>query len=120
MSLLDDYREKFVMCDLRTISDGRGGIIYKYVDGAEFEATIAMNDSLGVQIAEKQSVTGEYQITYDRPVKLEYHNVIKRLRDERTFRVIEKDEKRPPSTSSFPNMRYVKVKDYEIPTEVED
>ena len=40
MSLLDEYKKEFVILDRTSQSDGRGSIIYTYVEGAPFTATI--------------------------------------------------------------------------------
>lgn len=114
MSLLDEYMAdtgKCVMLDRTSTSDGRGGIIYEYVDGAEFDAAIYLSNSLETEKAEKQGVTGLYQVTVRRDVRLEYHTVFKRLSDGQTFRVTSKDESKSPSSSTL-NMRVVRAEEY--------
>lgn len=116
MSLLDEYMQetgKCVLLDRRTEPDGRGGIIYKYVPGAEFDAAIYLTNSLEEEKAEKQGVTGLYQVTVRRDVRLEYHTVFKRVSDGQTFRVTSKDESKTPASSSL-NMRVVRAEEYQV------
>lgn len=117
MSLLDEYIRdtgKCVMLDRATKSDGRGGFVYTYEEGAEFEAAIYLENSLEQEKAEKQGVTGIYQVTVSRSVRLEYHDVFRRLKDGRTFRVTSKDEKQAPASSPL-DMRSVRAEEYELP-----
>lgn len=119
MSLLDEYIKdtgKCVILDRTTKSDGRGGIIYSYVDGAEFDAAIYMSNSLETQKAEKQGVTGIYQVTVSRSVRLDYHTVFRRLSDGKTFRVTSKDENKTPASSSL-DMRSVNAEEYVLPAD---
>ena len=122
MSLLDEYMQetgKCVYMDRRTIPDGRGGIIYEYVEGAEFDAAIYLSNSLEDEMAMKQGVTGLYQVTVRRDTRLEYHNVFKRLSDGKTFRITSKDESKTPASSTL-NMRSLRAEEYEIPIDGED
>lgn len=116
MSLLDEYMAdtgKCVMLDRTSQPDGRGGIIYTYVEGAEFEAAIFLENSLENEKAQKQGVTGIYQVTVKKPIRLDYHNVFKRVEDGKTFRVTSKDESKTPASSSL-DMRVVRAEEYEI------
>ena len=122
MSLLDEYiadTGKCVFMDRVSTPDGRGGIIYEYVDGAAFDAAIYLSNSLEEQKAEKQGVTGLYQVTTKKNVRLEYHTVFKRLSDGQTFRVTSKDESKTPASSTL-NMRVVKAEEYALPVDGED
>ena len=122
MSLLDEYMSetgKCVMLDRTTAPDGRGGIIYTYVEGAEFEAAIFLTNSLEGEIAQKQGVTGIYQVTVKRNVRLEYHDIFKRVSDGKTFRVTSKDESKTPGSSSL-DMRVVRAEEYEVTAEEVD
>lgn len=121
MSLLDEYMAETGKCQLldRTSrSDGRGGIVYVYTPGAEFEAAIFMENSLETEQAEKQGVTGLYQVTVKKPMRLEYHTVFKRLSDGKTFRITSKDASTPPNSSTL-NMRVVRAEEYEIKSDGE-
>lgn len=119
MSLLDEYIADTGPCvfmDRTSEPDGRGGIIYTYKEGAEFNAAIYLSSSLETAQAEKQGVTGLYQVTTSKSVRLEYHTVFKRLSDGQTFRVTSKDEGKTPASSSL-DMRIVRAEEYLIPVE---
>jgi len=119
MSLLDEYIKdtgKCVFLDRTTTPDGRGGIIYDYTEGAEFDAAIYLENSLNEQIAEKQGVTGIYQVTVRRNVRLEFHTLFRRLSDGKTFRVTSKDESKTPASSSL-DMRVVRAEEYDLPAD---
>lgn len=117
MSLLDEYMKETGKCafmDRRTYPDGRGGTIYRYEEGAQFDAAIYLSNSLEDITAEKQGVTGLYQITVKKDTRLEYHTVFKRLSDGKTFRVTSKDDTRTPGSATL-NMRVVRAEEYDIP-----
>lgn len=117
MSLLDEYMKDTGVCvfmDRKSEPDGRGGIIYTYEEGAEFKAAIYLSNSLETEKAEKSGVTGIYQVTTPRDVRLEYHTIFKRLSDGQTFRVTSKDENKTPASSTL-NMRVVRAEEYAIP-----
>lgn len=117
MSLLDEYMQetgKCVFMDRRTLPDGRGGIIYEYVEGAEFDAAIYLANSLENVAAELQGVTGLYQVTTKRETRLGYHTIFKRLSDGKTFRVTSKDDSKTPGSASL-DMRSVRAEEYELP-----
>lgn len=119
MSLLDEYIQdtgKCVFLDRTTTPDGRGGIIYDYTEGAEFDAAIYLENSLNEQIAEKQGVTGIYQVTVRRNIRLEFHTIFRRMSDGKTFRVISKDESKTPASSSL-DMRVVRAEEYDLPAD---
>lgn len=119
MSLLDEYIEETGVCvflDRVSEPDGRGGIIYRYREGAEFAAAIYLDNSLEIETAQKQGVTGIYQVTTPKSVRLEYHSVFKRKSDGQTFRITSKDAKKTPASSTL-DMRVVRAEEYEIPAE---
>lgn len=117
MSLLDEYMNdtgKCVFIDRISVSDGRGGIRYTYIEGAPFDAAIYLSNSLENATAEKQGVTGLYQVTVHKNVRFEYHNIFKRLKDGKTFRITSKDESSTPASSAL-DMRVVRAEEYTLP-----
>jgi len=116
MSLLDEYMEDCVMVDRRTSSDGIGGYNTSWVDGADFKAAIVLNNSLEAKVAEKQGVTGLYTITTEKIMNLQYHDVFRRLKDGKIFRVTSKgDDDKTPESATI-NMRQVSAEEWEIPS----
>lgn len=115
MSLIDDFKSPCVMLDKHTVSDGEGGFYAEWTEGAKFTPAITLNTSITAKIAEKQGVTGLYTVTTPRNVTLEYHDVFKRLYDEKIFRVTsDGDDKFSPKSASL-DMRQVSAEEWELP-----
>jgi hypothetical protein len=107
MSLLDDAMETCVIMDKTTQPDGYGGYISTYREGAQFNAAIVFDTSIEARVADKQGVTSLYTITTPKALTLEYHDVFKRLRDGKVFRVTsDGDDKFTPASATL-NMRQV-------------
>lgn len=116
MSLLDAMEESFVMMDKRSnIPDGRGGYTSGYVEGAGFNAVVEITNSLDETVAEQQGVTGVYDVTISRGIRLQFHDVFKRVSDGKIFRVTSKDESETPSTTNL-DIRKVRAEEWELPT----
>lgn len=117
MSLLDTMKEKFVMLDKRSnVPDGTGGHKNIYVEGAEFEAIVNLTNSLEESVAMKQGVTGVYDVTVSRSIRLDYLDIIKRLRDGKVFRITSVDESETPSTTQL-DIRKVRAEGFELPSD---
>ena len=115
MSLLSEAMENCIMLDRQTTSDGYGGYVSSWVDGAEIMAAIVLDNSMQARMAEKQGVTALYTITTKRNVNLQYHDVFKRLRDNKIFRVTsDGDDKHTPISAEL-NMRQVSAEEWELP-----
>ena len=116
MSLLTDAMEDCVIMDKTTQADGYGGYITVYVPGAELKAAIVLNTSMEAKIAEKEGVTALYTITTGRGINLQYHDVIKRVRDGKIFRVkSDGDDKYTPQSATL-DMRQVSAEEWSLPT----
>lgn len=115
MSLLLEAFESCTILDKKTESDGRGGVITTWKDGAEFKAAVVFNSSMEAKIAESQGVKSLYKITTTKSVILQYHDVFRRESDGKVFRVTSdgKDNKTPASASL--DMRVVDAEEY-VPT----
>ena len=102
MSLIDEAMMPCVMVDRTTQPDGEGGIITTWVEGAAFNAAITFDNSIEAKAAAVQGVTSLYTVTVPKRVKLEYHDVFKRLSDGKIFRVTsDGDDKITPERASF-------------------
>ena len=108
MSLLDEAMESCVMLDRTTAPDGYGGKIDTWVDGAEFQAA---------RVASVQGVTDLYTVTTRKTMVLNYHDVFRRVRDGKIFRVTtDGDDKATPASAAL-NMRVVNAEEFELPHE---
>ena len=87
MSLLDTMMEQCVMLDKKSQTDGMGGFVYSWTEGAEFLATIIKQSSPIVTVAEQQGINEQYNVIVQTGVPLSFHDVFRRQSDGATFRV---------------------------------
>ena len=114
MSLLDDAMEECVMLDKTTVEDGYGGFIPTWRDGAKFNAAIVFDSSMAARVASVQGVTDLYTVTTRKAMTLNYHDVFRRVRDGKIFRVTtDGDDKATPASAAL-NMRVVNAEEWEV------
>lgn len=107
MSLLSESFEKFNIIDKTTEPDGYGGYRVVYTAGAEIEAAVTFDTSIEARTAEKQGVTSLYTVTTRKALTLEYHDLIRRQRDNKVFRITsDGDDKFTPARAHI-DMRQV-------------
>ena len=112
MSLLSESMEKCIYLTKTKSPDGYGGYIDAYAEGAEFNAAITFDTSIQARVGEKQGVSSLYTVTTGREMALEYHEVFKRDRDGKIFRVTsDRDDKFTPASASL-NMRQVTAEEF--------
>lgn len=117
MSLVDEAMEECYILDKVTISDGYGGYRQTYVTGALFKAAITFDTSIEARVGERQGVTSRYTVTTNKGLTLEYHDVFRRVRDNKIFRVTsDGDDKFTPASASL-NMRQVTAEEWSLPSE---
>jgi len=107
MSLLDESMEKCYMMDKTTIPDGYGGYTTEWKEGAPIQAAIVYDTSMQARIADAQGVTSLYTITTRKNINLQYHDVIKRDKDGKYFRITSDGDDNHTPTSASLNMRQV-------------
>lgn len=116
MSLLDEYMESCILLNKQTTPDGYGGYITSWSDGAEFKGAIVYDTSMEARVAEKEGVTSFYTVTTSKAMKLEYHDVFRRVNDGKIFRVTsDGDDKYTPVSASL-DMRQVTAEEWELPS----
>lgn len=114
MSLLNDAMEDCVILNKRIVDDGYGGYKNTWEEGATFKAAIVFDTSIQARIAQAQGVQNMYTITTSRALILDYHDIFKRVKDNKLFRVTsDGDDKLTPRSASL-DMRQVSAE--EIPT----
>lgn len=96
-----------------SVSDGQGGFVTEYVDGALFSAAINLDESIATAIANKDGVKAVYTVTTPINAVLKFGDIIKRVEDGKVFRVVGKENK-TPKISSF-QFNTVKVEEWELP-----
>lgn len=115
MSLLTEQMETCVMLNKQTQPDGYGGYITTWADGAQFQAAIVFDTSIEARAAEKQGVSSLYTVTTTKALILEYHDVFRRIRDSKIFRVTsDGDDKYTPKSATL-NMRQVTAEEWSLP-----
>lgn len=115
MNMLLDSFEPCVMLDRTTESDGYGGVKTVWKDGAEFEAGINLDDSIQARVGAVQGLTSLYTVITGINVILQYHDVFRRVSDNKIFRVTKDntDKKTPPGASM--SLRKVNAEEWELP-----
>lgn len=102
MNLVNEAMEEVVLLEKTRKPDGEGGFITEWQEGTEFKAAITFDSSLQARIADKQGVTSLYTITTSKTAKLEFHDVLKRLKDGKIFRITsDGDDKLTPNLATF-------------------
>ena len=99
--LFEETFEECTLIDRRSVSDGMGGYINRWIDGAKFVASIDKDNTLAARVAEKQGVTEIYTVTTYKGANLDFHDVFRRESDGLTYRVTSnsKDSETPPRAS---------------------
>lgn len=115
MSLLSAAMERCTMIDRRIIDDGYGGYITTWTDGAAFDAACVLDNSIEAQTALAQGVTGIYTVTTTKALNLQYHDVFRRERDGKIFRVTTDGDDMATPASAHLNMRVVRAEEFELP-----
>ncbi len=102
MSLLSEAYEDVMLLEKRREPDGEGGFITEWIDSIEFRAAITFDTSMESRIGAKQGVTSRYTVTTNKNARLDYHDVIRRIRDGKVFRITsDGDDKQTPERASF-------------------
>lgn len=114
MSLLNEAMESCTMLDKRTSADGYGGYVIEWVDGVTFDAAITFDTSIEARAAEQQGTTNLYTITTSRSMNLQYHDVFRRERDKKTFRVTSDGDDNYTPHSAALDMRQVTAEEWMV------
>jgi hypothetical protein len=78
---------------------------------------MVFNNSIEAKKAEAQGVTSVYTLTTKKNISLEYHDVLRRSRDGKIFRVTsDGDDSFTPASASL-NMRQVTCEEWTLPRE---
>ena len=97
MALIDCMMVPCVFMVQERTPDVSGGYNSTWTEGKRFNAAIIRDSSTEAQIADATGTVDVYTVTVSRSVHLEYHAVIKRLSDGKTFRITSDNaDKRTP------------------------
>ena len=115
MSLLDEAFESYVILNKVTVDVGYGGVITTWSEGAKIQCAEQFNNSIEAKKAEAQGVTSVYTLTTRKDYNLQYHDVLRRVRDGKVFRVTsDGDDLFTPASASL-NMRNVSAEEWVLP-----
>ena len=112
--LLSAVTETFYIMEKTRVSDNAGGSIVTWKSGMEIQAALSLDNSTQARIGEVQGLTEVYTLLIPKTVNLEYHDVVKRKSDNKTFRITsDSDEFKTPSISAM-SMRSVSAEEWEL------
>ncbi len=115
MSMIEESMEQCAIMQKVRQSDGEGGFITRWTEGAPFQASITFDSSMQARIADKQGVSSLYTVTTAKNAALEYHDVIKRIRDGKVFRITsDGDDKQTPMRAKFGQYLQVTAEEWVI------
>lgn len=120
MSLLTSEMELCTMLDKSTHSDGRGGIVSTWLDGADFYSAIAFDNSTEARIGAAQGTKNLYTVLTNKSVNLQYHDVFRRESDKKIFRVTsDGDDAKTPKVAGL-KLRKVSAEEFALPNSGDD
>lgn len=100
------------MLNKAVVDDGYGGERTTWTPGATFSAAITFDSSIEARVGESQGVTSLYTVTTPRTKVLEYHDVFRRVRDGKVFRVTSDGDDRYTPQSATLDMRQVSAEEF--------
>lgn len=117
INLIFDQMTACTMLDKKTVSDGYGGVMTTWTDGAKFQAYCRLDSSMEARVAEKQGVTSLYTVITPDSIHLQYHDIFRRNEDGKIFRVSSDgdDFKAPGSASAGMKLNYVTAEEWAVP-----
>lgn len=101
-----------VMLDKKTVPDGLGGTMTEYVEGAKFIAAVEFNGSIEAKIAAVQGVKSLYKVITKKAMSFDYHDVFKRLKDGKVFRITSNGDDNQTPKSAWLDMRSTDAEEY--------
>ena len=115
--LYERMMEPFIIMEKKKVSDGEGGFTTTWTDGLTVNLALSSNTSMQARIAEHEGVTSTCTITSYKNVKLDFHDVVKRVSDGMMYRVTSNSGvKESPNFSSI-DMNQVTAEKWEMPNE---
>lgn len=114
MSLLSDAFEKFVVVNKNVVDDGYGGTDTKWTEGATIKGALVLDTSTTARIAEVLGSKDLYTLTVEKNLELDFHTVIKRVSDNKIFRLTsDSDDKKTPPSATL-NMRQYSCEEWSL------
>ena len=112
MSLYTEAQEACVMLRKAVSEDGYGGHTDTWTEGQKFDAAVVCTQQVESRPGEAADVSSLYTVTTGRSFCLKYHDVFRRIRDGKIFRVTsDGDDKYTPKSSGL-DMRQVTAEEW--------
>ena len=115
MSLLDEAMEDYIILNKTTTNDTYGGFVTEWVEGVTIKCAVQFNNSIEAKKAEAQGVTSVYTLTTRKANNLQYHDVLKRKRDNKIFRITSDGDDLFTPASAGLDMRNVSAEEWSLP-----
>lgn len=115
MSLLTELMEDCCRMEPERSPDGEGGFATVWSEGDTFQAAIAFDSSTAAMLAEKSGVTDRYTIATGKDITLAHHEVLKRLRDGKVFRVTSDGADKATPPMAWLELRVVTAEEWRVP-----
>ena len=114
MSLLSEAFTDFVIVNKSIVDDGYGGTNTVWTDGATIQGAMVHDSDLESRVAEVMTSKNLYTFTVSKSIELDYHTVLKRVSDNKIFRLTSNsdDKKTPPSATL--DMRQYSAEEFEL------
>lgn len=100
--IAENFMVPCVLMEKVRVPDGEGGWVPTWTEGAEFRASIVMDNTMSARVAEHEGMHAVYTVTTDPTAPLDYHDVFRRVSDGQVFRVTSDGaDKVTPGSASF-------------------
>lgn len=111
-----DHAEKAVFLDKKTIPGLGGSVITQWVDGADFNVLVSVTGTMEQLVAEQRGYTANFDITVDKSLPIDYHDVFRLKESGRILRVtVDPDQDPSPQMATF-DVKVGKAELYQLPT----
>lgn len=111
-----NHAEKAIFLDKRTIPGLGGSVTTQWVPGAEFDVLVSVAGTMEQLVAEQRGYTANFDITVDKDLNIDFHDVFKLKRDGRILRVtVDPDENHSPDMASF-SVKVGQAERYQLPS----
>lgn len=114
MSLLTEAFEDFIIVNKSIVDDGYGGTKVVWTNGATIQGAMVNDSDLESKVAQVLTTKDLYTFTVKRDTLLDYHTVLRRVADEKIFRLTsDTDDKKTPLSAGL-NMRQYSAEEWQL------
>jgi hypothetical protein len=114
MSLLDNAYEDFTILNKSIVDDGYGGVEVVWTDGATIKGVMVFDNSTQMKVAQAMGVTSAYTLTVKKSIELDFHTVLRRESDKKTFRLTSNSDDRKTPDEAGLNMRQYSAEEWQV------